>query len=103
VSTLILNLFFMGKVHHTGLSLDPRVSYNCYTIPSNMVGVPSHHTSIVLVYSTVSKNTISVLSIKLCILSFIYIKLSLSFFLLNSCYVIKFDYMVSYLMKVELK
>lgn len=44
-----LNIIYVGKVHHTGLPLDPHVSYNRCTIPSNIICVPSERTSIVLV------------------------------------------------------
>jgi hypothetical protein len=54
-SSLILNLFFVGRVHHIGLPIGPCVSYNHFTIPSNMIGVSSQHTCIVLVIPNISK------------------------------------------------
>jgi hypothetical protein len=46
--TLILNLFFVRRVHHTVLPLDHRVSYNRCIIPSNMISVPSQYKGISL-------------------------------------------------------
>jgi hypothetical protein len=65
MSTLILNLFFMGmvhfnfkfiifcmRVHHNGLPLGPHVTYGCCTIPLNMIDVSSQRICIVLITTT---------------------------------------------------
>jgi hypothetical protein len=58
MSTLILNLFLwgvstliystVGRIHHNGLPLGPRVSYCRCAITSNMIGVRSQRTYIVV-------------------------------------------------------
>lgn len=48
MSTLILNIFFVERVYHTGFPLVPRVSYNRFTISSNMIVVLSQQTYITL-------------------------------------------------------
>jgi NO-binding membrane sensor protein with MHYT domain len=55
MSTIILIFFrgftfFVRMVHYTGLSLNPRMSYDiCIVISSNIIGVLLQSTSIILV------------------------------------------------------